>query len=170
MDASKLSQNFRKTLSNSTDLNFFDKFILPHSELIFDSAFRLSKTEVAGQELAQKTFLKAIENPEQFKDASINQKLFSILKTLCLEDTTDSRLEGKAKYDYFNEEKRKEFEKRIPEGLDKLDNIFKKPIEMFYMDGLSLQQISEALNVPIGTIISRIARGKVILSGILSID
>lgn len=170
MDVSKLSQDFRKTLNNSTDLNFFDKVILPHSELIFDSALRLSKNKVAGQELAQKTFLYAIENPGQFKDASKSQKLFSILKTLYLEDTSDSRFEGKVEYYYFNEEKGKEFEKRIPEGLDKLDNILKKPIEMFYMEELSFQQISEALNLPVGTIISRIARGKVHLRRILSLD
>jgi RNA polymerase sigma-70 factor (ECF subfamily) len=62
--------------------------------------------------------------------------------------------------------KDKEFEKNIPAMLNQLDEKLKKPIEMFFHEGLTFQEISEALQLPIGTVISRIAKGKVLLARI----
>ena len=165
MGTSKELQDFRATLNNPADLEFFDEFILPHFELIFASALRLSKKQVAGQELAQKTFLCAIKNSAQLKDKSKCQnRLFSILRTLFLADRSINKFQNESNFDSINIEKDKEFEKNIPTMLHKLDEKLKKPIEMFFCEGLSYQEISEVLHLPVGTVISRIAKGKVILA------
>ena len=169
MGTSKELQNFRETLNNPADLEFFDEFILSHFELIFDSALRLSKNQVAGQELAQKTFLYAIKNSEQLKDTSKNQNgLFAILKILFLADRPKNKFQNETNFDSLNIGKNKDFEKNIPAMLNKLDEKLKKPIEMFYCEELSFQEISEVLQLPVGTVISRIAKGKVHLARIFS--
>jgi RNA polymerase sigma-70 factor (ECF subfamily) len=163
MGTSKELQNFRETLNNPADLEFFDEFILSHFELIFDSALRLSKNQVGGQELAQKTFLYAIKNSEQLKDTSKSQNgLFAILKILFLADRPKNKFQNETNFDSLN------IEKNIPAMLNKLDEKLKKPIEMFYCEGLSFQEISEVLQLPVGTVISRIAKGKVHLARIFS--
>ncbi len=163
MDVSKLLQDFRKTLVRRAELEFFDEFILPHSTLIFDSALRLSKNQVAGQELAHKVFLYAIKNSRQLKESPKSQNwLFAILRTLFLEeDESEKNIEDEIDFYSSIIEKENEFEKSIPKGLDKLDAKLKKAIEMFYREGLSCHEISEVLNLPVGTVMSRIARGKV---------
>jgi RNA polymerase sigma-70 factor (ECF subfamily) len=45
--------------------------------------------------------------------------------------------------------------------LNKLDDRLKAPIEMFYFEKLPYKEIAKCLDLPIGTVMSRIARGKV---------
>jgi RNA polymerase sigma-70 factor (ECF subfamily) len=171
MDISKELQDFRETLNNPADLKFFEKFILSHFELIFDSTLRLSKNQVAGKKLAQKTFLYAIKNSAQLKDKSKTLDwLFSILRTLFLADRTRKKFQNETNFDCINIGKGKRLEKNIISMLNKLDEKLKEPIEMFYREKLSYQEISEALHLPVGTVISRIAKGRVHLSKFLSAD
>ena len=54
-----------------------------------------------------------------------------------------------------------EVEHKVREILGNLDEHLKKPILLFYFDLLSYKEIAFTLNIPIGTVMSRIARGKV---------
>jgi RNA polymerase sigma-70 factor (ECF subfamily) len=51
----------------------------------------------------------------------------------------------------------------IRKNLEKLDDRLKKPIELFYFESLSYKEIAKILGLPIGTVMSRIARAKVSL-------
>lgn len=44
--------------------------------------------------------------------------------------------------------------------LQEVDEVFRAPLSLFYLEELSYQEIAEALGVPIGTVMSRISRGK----------
>jgi len=48
----------------------------------------------------------------------------------------------------------------VMESMQAVDEVFRAPLTLFYLEDLSYQEIAETLEVPIGTVMSRLSRGK----------
>lgn len=148
-------------------------YLLPHVDLIFRCACRLTRKAHDAEDLTQETFYYAIKNFSQLRDKEKAKNwLFSILRNLFLKDLEKNKrridiefdaisntISGKANIE--EEHLKMEMAQYLRAALNKLDDRLKAPIEMFYFEKLSYKEIAKSLNLPIGTVMSRIARGKV---------
>jgi RNA polymerase sigma-70 factor (ECF subfamily) len=61
----------------------------------------------------------------------------------------------------------KEDKSNILNALDVIDPIYKEVIVLFYLKDLSYKEVADILTIPIGTVMSRLSRGKKQLKSVL---
>jgi RNA polymerase sigma-70 factor (ECF subfamily) len=58
----------------------------------------------------------------------------------------------------------------VIEALQQVDLVYRAPLTLFYLDSFSYQEIALLLEIPAGTVMSRLSRGKAQLRKLLSIE
>lgn len=158
----------------------FEKEFLPHLEALHSFAFHLCYNEEDADDLVQETFLKAFRFIDKFEEGT-NAKawLFKILKNAYI---NQYRKESKrpARVDYedvavYNEEEEGQvsgyydlredvFEKMIGDevstALNLLPEEFRTVILLCDIEGFSYEEISKIIDIPIGTVRSRLFRAR----------
>jgi RNA polymerase sigma-70 factor (ECF subfamily) len=137
-------------------------------ESLYRYAFRLSGSAPDADDLTQETFCKAHSQFKQLRDRSRAKPwLFSILRNLYLHRLRAARQHVVVPLDAVGElpenlpDDLPEIELRqLQEALDDLPEVFRTPIILFYFEDFSYRDIAEQMDLPIGTVMSRLARAK----------
>ena len=166
---------FRRILAESEDSECFEKHFSPHVPMLYKSAIRMCGNPNDAQDLVQETLYSALKNFHQLKDPSKSRSwMFSILRNVFLKDISKTKKRAEIEFDSVCDNLsdrqhpegdflRAEVRNNIQVVLNTLDERLRVVLVKFYFDGLSYNEISELLNIPIGTVMSRIARAKVYL-------
>ena len=151
----------------------FAELVDAHYQALFRFGMSLTRDVGLASDLVQETFCIWAAKNEQLRDRSKAKTwLFTTLHREFLsqrrraakfsdEPLDEATLEASASND--DDAERQMDGQRAMELLGDLDEAYRAPIALFYLQQHSYKEIAEILDVPIGTVMSRLSRGKEML-------
>lgn len=143
------------------------QLVADHHQAVYRYAFRLTGAVPDAEDLSQQAFLVANEKLGQLREeGSARSWLFAILRNCFLKQCRKERPTSAADLQINIENIPQEEgdheidQERLQQALDSLPAGFRMVIVMFYFEQLSYREMAQALGVPIGTVMSRLARAK----------
>ena len=163
------------------DMLAFEELILKHEKIVYNLALRMMNHSEDAKDISQEVFLKAYRNLSNFDERSaFSTWLYRITHNTCI----DEMRKRKGKQSFSLEEEleheegsvqrqiadegdtpeesilRAEQKNEILQALDNLSEEHKAAIVLRDVKGLSYEEIAEILEVTLGTVKSRISRGR----------
>ena len=141
-----------------------------HYEALYRYAFRLSGSAADADDLTQETFCKAQEQFAQLRDPGRAKNwLFRILRNVYLHRVRSEKpgrvvsLDSVGDVPQAEADPGIETERDLRTALGELSEDWRTPIILFYFEGFSYRDIAEQMDLPLGTVMSRLARAKAFL-------
>ncbi|HEY3862681.1 MAG TPA: RNA polymerase sigma factor [Verrucomicrobiae bacterium] len=146
----------------------FETVVASYYEPLYRFAISLTRSEADACDLAQQTFYMWATKGHQLRDSSkVKSWLFTTLYR--------AFLESRRTITRFAHTELSEMDPELPvilpeaarqldamqavEALGQVDEVYRAPVALFYIEDCSYQEIANILAVPIGTVKSRMARG-----------
>ena len=155
----------------SSDRRMIQKLVDDHYLALYRYGYRLSGTAADAEDLTQETFCQAQRKWGQLRDPQRARAwLFSILRNLYLHRLRAERRQRVvplADLDELSEPLPEPLPavdpEQLQEALNELPEEFRTPIILFYFEEFSYRDIAEQMDLPLGTVMSRLARAKACL-------
>jgi RNA polymerase sigma-70 factor, ECF subfamily len=145
-----------------------EQLVDDHYLLLYRYAYRLAGSAADAEDLTQEAFCRAQTNWSQLRDpACARPWLFRILRNLYLH-----KLRSEKHHNCLLLEDLSEVPEPLPEPLPPIDGeelqaalaelpeAYRTPLILFYFNDFSYRDIAEQMELPLGTVMSRLARAK----------
>jgi RNA polymerase sigma-70 factor (ECF subfamily) len=148
-----------------------EQLVEAHYAALYRYAYRLSGAAQEAEDLTQEAFCQAQGKLGQLRErAKAKAWLFSILRNAYLHKVRAGKqencvsLDGLAELPDRGPEPLPEVDPaRLQQALGELPEAFRTPIILYYFEDFSYRDIADQMNVPLGTVMSRLARAKAFL-------
>ena len=159
----------------------YEEAVLPHLDAAYNLARWLTRNERDAEDVVQEAYLRALKHFSSFKGGDARPWLLTIVRNTYYTWIQRHRLEGFSSS--FDEEANaqisdapdpemlllKETDKQLlRRALQKLPTEFLEVIVLREFEELSYQQIADVVQIPLGTVMSRLARARRRLAEIAS--
>jgi RNA polymerase sigma-70 factor, ECF subfamily len=149
------------------------QLVAEHHQAVYRYGFRLSGSAADAEDLTQQTFLVAQQKLHQLLDPDKARNwLFAMLRNNFLKARQRSRRlgppEARLPLDSIPADPPGDEaidREKLQQAINGLSPEFRAVLLMFYFEDLSYREIAEELEIPIGTVMSRLARAKQWLRG-----
>src|SRR3954471_24486324 len=139
-----------------------------HYQALYRYAFRLSGSAADAEDLTQEAFGKALARLPQLREPDRAKAwLFRILRNAYLHRVRDLKRHRVVPLDAVGDLAERPPDDlpdidpaRLQASLNELDETFRTPIILYYFEDFSYRDIAEQMDLPIGTVMSRLARAK----------
>jgi len=168
--------------ASNGDLDAFNQLVLKHQDAAYHHALAMLNDEWRAEEVAQDSFLKAFQNIRGFRGGSFRAWLMRIVTNTAYDSLRQSArrpsqpLFPKDEHDEEVESpywladpntlvedivERNEDDEFLYRNLNELQDIYRDVITLIDIQGFDYLEAAQALNVPIGTVKSRLARARI---------
>ena len=173
---------FRRSASAPATGEDFAAEALQFLEPLFATAMRLTRNRADAEDLVQDTFVKAFRHADQFtRGTNLRAWLYTILHNtwrnrrrdasreaveVDSEQVEQAAADGGGSQDVETPERilmRSTLDAELQAALDELPEQFRQAVWLRDVEEFTYAEIAEMLNVPIGTVMSRISRGRRLL-------
>jgi RNA polymerase sigma-70 factor, ECF subfamily len=162
------------------DQDAFGEIVEIYKNSVYHLCYRMIGNQHEAEDLAQEAFLRAYVNIKSFnQELKFSTWLFRIATNLCIDrirkkkpdyflDAEVSGTEGLTMYSQIpsttplpeNQLESLELQATVQKEILKLPEKYRSVIVLKYIEELSLNEISEILDLPLGTVKTRIHRGR----------
>ena len=172
--------------AKSGDYQAFDLLVLKYQSRLISTAFKFVKDVQIAEDIVQDSFIKAFNALESFREDSsfytwiyritVNTSKNFLVSKKRKSELLNSDLSEEASYEiepvetYSPEDllQATQLQKVITETFDQLGEDTRTALTLRELDGLSYEQIAEVVNCPVGTVRSRIFRGREVIDEAIS--
>ena len=172
--------------AKSGDYQAFDLLVLKYQSRLISTAFKFVKDVQIAEDIVQDSFIKAFNALESFREDSsfytwiyritVNTSKNFLVSKKRKSELLNSDLSEEASYEiepvetYSPEDllQATQLQKVITETFDQLGEDTRTALTLRELDGLSYEQIADVVNCPVGTVRSRIFRGREIIDEAVS--
>jgi RNA polymerase sigma-70 factor (ECF subfamily) len=171
----------RRTRFAAGGQNAFERDALSWIDGLYGTALRLTRNPADAEDLVQNTYVKAFKSARSFKaGTNLRAWLFTILHNNFLNDrrraganpvSVDSDIVERASTERTSDHPTIEdaliqrvSDEEVRAALDAIPEAFREAVWLRDAEGFSYVEIAEMLKVPVGTVMSRISRGRRLLS------
>ncbi|HZG72995.1 MAG TPA: RNA polymerase sigma factor SigW [Chondromyces sp.] len=165
------------------DQNAFGEIVELYKDKVFQICYRMLGNRHEAEDVAQEAFIKAFVHIHTYnQDRKFSTWLYRIATNLCIDrirkkkpdyhlDAEVAGTEGLTMYSQVASQERLpeeevenlELQETIQQAILKLPEKYRSVIVLRYIEELPLQEISEVLDMPLGTVKTRVHRGREIL-------
>ena len=163
----------------------FEAAAMPFVDALYNTAYRMTRNSEDAEDLVQETYLKAYRYYDKFEEGTnFKAWLFKIMKNTFInnyrkkqqapalsdfadiEESFESQVNEEATRQIKNPEE--EFledvlDEDVQRALDKLPPDYRMVVILADLEGFSYKEIADILEVPVGTVMSRLYRGRRLL-------
>jgi RNA polymerase sigma-70 factor (ECF subfamily) len=156
---------WRSRVAHSPDVA---QWVAEHGTVLYRYAYRLTGVAADAEDLTQQVFLTALRKLDQLRDPTAARAwLFAVLRRAYLRQVRKPRPQPAANFDLdvdllaidLPDELTFDGEE-LQQAIDDLPDEFKLVLVGFYFEECSYKELAERLEVPIGTVMSRLSRAK----------
>lgn len=150
----------------------FEEIMLPHLSSAYNLARWLVRNEHDAEDCVQEAYLKAFRAFARFRGDDGRAWLLTIVRNVCHDrlrrlrgfeppESFDEAIHSGAGEDFDNERLRGELDSvQLQAALDALPSAAREIIVLHDLEGLAYKEIAGVLAIPLGTVMSRLARAR----------
>jgi len=147
--------------------NDITSLVHEHHGPVYRYAFRLTGSTQDAEDLTQQVFLLAVQKIDQLREADrVRAWLFTVLRRCFLKSIRRQRPLSSSAADVQMEQFAADppvdpiDRTALQDALNELPEQFRLVVLMFYFEHCSYREIAEELQLPVGTVMSRLSRAK----------
>ena len=163
----------------------FEETAMPFVDSLYNTAYRMTRNAEDAQDLVQETYFKAYRYYDKFAEGTnLKAWLFKILKNTFInnyrkkqkqpyqtdfadiEESLESRVQDDAHRSLSRPDEillENVLDEHVQKAMDGLPEDYRMAVVLADLEGFSYKEVAEILEVPVGTVMSRLYRGRKLL-------